>query len=123
MRNRVLPAVVRLLAFVAPLFLLHLYSRSAFEHASTRPHHGDTGLGIAVLLGFLTLLMLGAFLIDVIIQIRKRRTLNYLADACILLMLLTPFGWFACNWFGFHDSSVCRLPIMFFNHALSWLHL
>ena len=97
MRNYVLPAVIRLLAFIAPLFFLHLYSRIAFEYASTQEHHGDTGLGIAILLGFLTLIMLGAFSIDLIIQIRKRRTLNYLTDALILLILLMPFGWFACN--------------------------
>ena len=123
MRNYVLPAVIRLLAFIAPLFFLHLYSRIAFEYASTQEHHGDTGLGIAILLGFLTLIMLGAFSIDLIIQIRKRRTLNYLTDALILLMLLMPFGWFACNWFGFHNSLACRVPIVFFSHALSWLHL
>jgi hypothetical protein len=93
----------------------------AFEYARTQEHRGDTGLGIAILLGFLTLIMLGAFFIDFIIQIRKRQTLNYLTDALILLMILMPFGWFACNWFGVHNSIACKVPIVFFSHVLSWL--
>lgn len=122
MRNYVLPVAARLLAFIAPLFFVYLYARSAFEYARTQEHHGDTGLGIAILLGFMTFVMLGAFLIDLIIQIRKRRPSAYLTDGFILLMLLMPFGWFACNWFGLHNSLACRIPVVFFSQVLSWLY-
>lgn len=93
--------------------------------SSTRAQerHGDTGLGIAILLGFITLMMLGAFLIDLIIQIRKRRPLTYVTDAFIVLMLLMPFGWFACNWLGSHQSFACHVPMVIFSRVLSWLHL
>ena len=123
MRNYVLPVAIRFLTFIAPLFLLYLYSQSAVEHARTQERHGDTGLGIAILLGFMTLIMLGAFLVGLIIQIRKRRPHTALADAFIVLMLLMPFGWFACNWFGSRHSLVCKRPMVFFSHVLSWLHL
>jgi hypothetical protein len=111
------------MAFMTPLFLLHLYARSAFEYARTQERHGDTGLGIAILLGFMTLVMLGAFLVDFIIQIRKRRPLSYLTSAFIVLLLLMPFGWFACNWFGLHQSLACRVPVVVFSQVLDWLHL
>lgn len=123
MRNHVLPVVIRLLAFIAPLVLLHLYAQNAFEHARTQERHGDAGLGIAILLGFITLILLGAFLIDLIIQIRKRRPLTSLTDAFIVLMLLMPLGWFACNWLGPHHSLACKVPVEFFGHVLSWLQL
>ena len=123
MRNHVLPPVIRLVAFMTPLFLLHLYSRSAFEYARTQERHGDAGLGIAILLGFITLVMLGAFLVDFIIQIRRRRPLGYLTSAFIVVLLLMPFGWFACNWLGLHQSLACRVPMVVFSQVLGWLHL
>ena len=123
MRNHVLPPVIRLMAFMTPLFLLHLYARNAFEYARTQERHGDAGLGIAILLGFITLVMLGAFLVDFIIQIRRRRPLSYLTSAFIVLLLLMPFGWFACNWLGLHQSLACRVPMVVFSQVLGWLHL
>ena len=123
MRNHVLPPVIRLVAFMTPLFLLHLYSRSAFEYARTQERHGDAGLGIAILLGFITLVMLGAFLVDFIIQIRRRKPLGYLTSAFIVVLLLMPFGWFACNWLGLHQSLACRVPMVVFSQVLGWLHL
>jgi hypothetical protein len=115
--------VIRLIVFIAPLFLLHLFAQHAFEYASRQEHHGDTGLGIAILLGFVSLILLMGFLVDIVIQIRKKRMLNYLADAFILAMLAMPFGWFACNWFGGNDSLVCMVPVNVFGHVLGWLHL
>lgn len=123
MKNYALPVAIRFLVFVAPLFLLHLYLRSAVEYAHTQEHHGDTGLGIAILLAFTTLFMLGGFLVDLIIQIRMKRPHTALTDAFIVLMLLMPFGWVACNWFGAHHSLACTVPIMFFGQVLSWFDL
>ena len=123
MRNHVLPVVIRLLAFMTPLFLLHLYSRNAFEYARAQERHGDTGLGIAILLGVITLAMLSAFLIDLVIQIRKRRPPTYLTSAFIVLLLLMPFGWFACSWSGLHNNLACKVPVVVFSQVLNWIPL
>jgi uncharacterized membrane protein len=89
--------IVRFIAFIAPLFLLHLYAQYAFDHARAQERHGDAGLGIAILLGFICFVLITCFIVDFVIQIRKKRVLNFLADAFILIILLMPFGWFTCD--------------------------
>ncbi|MEO8390071.1 MAG: hypothetical protein ABI893_11140 [Polaromonas sp.] len=114
--------IIRLIAFFAPLFLLHWYAKNAFAYAKTQEHHGDTGLGIAILLGLTSLVMLVGFFVDIVIQIRRKRMLNVLADVFILSLLLMPFGWFACNWYGGHDTSICAVPVDLFSRFLDWLN-
>ncbi|MEH6421069.1 hypothetical protein [Pseudomonas sp. CGJS7] len=123
MKQQALSALIRVSVFLAPLALLYWYAQNAFESARNQTHRGDTGLGIAVLLGFLALAMLLGFFIDLLVQIRRKRRLNVAADACVLAMLLMPFGWFACQWFGPPDSLVCKLPVAVFEGFLSGLKL
>jgi len=51
---------------------LHWYAKNAFEYARAQEHHGHPGLGIAILLGFTSLVMLVGFFVDIVIQIRKK---------------------------------------------------
>jgi hypothetical protein len=115
--------LVRFAAFIAPLFLLYLYAQYAFDHAREQERHGDTGLGIAILLGLICFVLFTCFFVDFVIQVRKKRILNFLADVFILVILLMPFGWFACNWFGGRDRLICKVPIDTFNQFLSLLNL
>lgn len=112
---------LRIVLFLGPLCLLWLFAQRAFEHASRQEHRGDTGLGIAIVLGMVTLTMLAGFSIDFIVQAIRKRAVNALTDALILLILLMPFGWFACNWFGLGEHAVCRLPMDGFGIVLEWL--
>lgn len=115
--------VIRIAAFVTPLLALLLYSRMAVAYASTLEHRGDTGLGIALLLGAVALLMLVGFFVDAVLQLVRRRHWNWITDALILALLLMPFGWVACNWFGVHESLACRVPITLFGAVLELLSL
>lgn len=115
--------VIRIAAFITPLLALLLYARMAVAYASTQQHRGDTGLGIALLLGAVALLMLVGFLVDVVLQLVRRRHWNWITDALILGLLLMPFGWVACNWFGVHESLACRAPISLFGAVLELLSL
>lgn len=114
---------LRLLLFIAPLYLLHLFALNAFEQARRQEHHGDTGLGIAIVLGFVSLMLLLGFFIDFIVQVKRKWPAGYLTDAVILLILLMPFGWFACNWFGLNKNIACKLPLAGFGSFLEWINL
>ena len=115
--------VIRIVAFVTPLLALLLYARIAAAHASSQQHRGDTGLGIALLLGAVALLMLVGFFVDAVLQLVRGRHWNWITDALILGLLLMPFGWVACNWFGVHESLACRVPISLFGAVLALLSL
>ena len=98
---------LRLALFVAPFVLLYLYAEHAFEHARTQEHHGDTGLGIAILLFFVAIVMLFGFFIDLLIHAYYRRAAIALVDIALLTLLLSPIGWFSCHWYG-GDGAFCR---------------
>lgn len=115
--------IIRMLLFITPLYLLNLFALNAFEQARQQEHHGDTGLGIAIMLGFVSLTMLLGFSIDLIVQVVRKRPAGYLTDAVILMALLMPFGWFACNWYDFRDSVACKLPLAGFGRFLEWMNL
>ena len=103
----------RLVAFAAPLCALLLYAQHSFEHARTQQHHGDTGLGIALLLGMLTLCMLVAFAIDLVWQVTRRAAAVAAFDALIVGILLVPFGWVGCNWHGLRNPACSAADTLF----------
>lgn len=123
MKRHALSLTLRLLVFAAPLLLLFWYANNAFEYAKTQERHGDTGLGIAILLGLITLAMLLGFSVDLLIQIARKRWFAALVDAAILLALLMPFGWFACNWYGLTGHPACWLPLNGFGRVLEALNV
>lgn len=115
--------LIRLAVFLLPLLALLLYARLAVAHAAGQTHRGDTGLGIALLLGAMALLMLLGFSIDLVLQQVRGRRWNALTDALIIVLLLMPFGWVGCNWFGAQESTICRPPMEAFSAVLEWLRL
>ena len=121
MRKHVIAVVVRAVLFLGPLCLLWLWADYAIEQASRQERRGDTGLGIAILLGLVTLTMLAGFSIDLIVQAARKRVVNALADGLIVALLLMPFGWFACNWYGLGEHAACRLPMTLFGSVLELL--
>lgn len=123
MKKNAYAIVIRLVLFVAPLYLLNLFALNAFEQARRQEHHGDTGLGIAIVLGMMSLTMLLGFSIDFIVQVARKRPAGYLTDAVILMALLMPLGWFACNWYGLSENIACKLPLAGFGGFLEWMNL
>lgn len=115
--------IVRVLVFLLPLLVLYLFSRWSAVQMAGQTHRGDSALGIAVLLGAMTLVMLLGFIVDFVVQLWRRRTFNWLIDVLLIALLMTPFGWFACNWFGGSDYFLCRIPMSLFGTVLDWLGL
>lgn len=115
--------IVRVLVFFLPLLALYLFSRWSAVQMAGQTHRGDSALGIAVLLGAMTLVMLLGFIVDFVVQLRRRRVFNWLIDVLLIGLLMTPFGWFACNWFGGNDHFLCKIPTSLFGTVLDWLGL
>ena len=103
-------AAIALRVFLAsaPLVALSVYARYAFEQARAQEHRGDTGLGIAILLAFVCVALILCFLVDLIVQIARKRVAASITSLLILAVLCMPFGWFACNWFDLRGSRVCE---------------
>jgi uncharacterized membrane protein len=99
---------LRLFLASAPLFAVYLYARYAFEQARGQEHRGDTGLGIAILLAFVCVALILCFLVDLIVQIARKRVAASITSLLILAVLCIPLGWFGCNWFDLGDNIVCE---------------
>jgi len=86
-------------------------------------HRGDTGLGLAVLLGLICLVLIAGYTWDLIRQALRHRYALVCADLLVLSILLMPFGWVGCNWFGLTGSAVCWLPMHLFGSVIDLLGL
>jgi len=123
-RMRTLHPVVLRLA-LPPAVMLGYYGavRLSIAADAGTQHRGDTGLGLAVLLGFICLGFIAGYSWDLIRQACKRRYALAWVDLLVLSVLLMPFGWVGCNWFGLSRTPVCWLPIHMFGAVIDLLGL
>ena len=103
-------AAIALRVFLAsaPLVALYAYAQYAFAQAREQEHRGDTGLGIAILLAFVCVTLILSFLVDLIVQIARKRIAASTTSLLILAVLCVPLGWFGCNWFDLRGSMACE---------------
>ncbi|WP_051884879.1 hypothetical protein [Lysobacter antibioticus] len=103
-------AAIALRVFLAstPLVALYAYAQYAFAQAREQEHRGDTGLGIAILLAFVCVTLIVSFLVDLIVQIARKRIAASTTSLLILAVLCVPLGWFGCNWFDLRASMACE---------------
>ena len=106
-RRPLMAVALRLGLAVAPFVGLYFYALSAFEHAQAQQHRGDTGLGIALLLGMICVLLMLGFGVDLLVQAARKRVAASIASLAIVAVLCVPFGWVGCNWFGLGDNFAC----------------
>lgn len=117
------PIVVRLALPLVVLLVYYGVVRVSIAADAGPQHRGDTGLGLAVLLGFICLGSIAGYGWDLIRQALKRRYALVWADLLVLSVLLMPFGWVGCNWFGLSKHPVCWLPIHMFGAVIELLGL
>lgn len=117
------PALLRIGLPFGLLLLFYLYARYSIASAEGQTHRGDTGLGLALLLGLVCLCLLAGYFLDFIYQLAKRRRLLAITDAVVMLALMTPFAWVGCNMFGVHESLACQVPVQAFERLVPVLGL
>ena len=115
--------VLRLALPMAAMLVFYGFASLSISANAGREHRGDTGLGIAIVLGFLCFALLGGYLVDLVIQLFKRQPALVVADLLVLAVLCIPFGWVSCNWYGMVDSAICKLPLRAFGALLNLLQI
>ena len=115
--------VLRLALPVAAMLVFYGFASLSISANAGREHRGDTGLGIAIVLGFLCFVLLVGYLVDLVIQLVKRQPALVAADLLVLGVLSIPFGWVSCNWYGMVESAICRLPLRAFGALLNLLQI
>ena len=115
--------VLRLALPVAAMLVFYGFASLSISANAGREHRGDTGLGVAIVLGFLCFALLVGYLVDLVIQLFKRQPALVVADLLVLGALCIPFGWVSCNWYGMVDSAICRLPLRAFGALLNLLQI
>ena len=110
-----------LLRIAIPVVVLAaVYGYAMYSIAATRgqSHHGDVGLGIALMMGFAVLAMLVGYRVDFGVRLIRREWLLAVVDLVVIAALAIPFGWVGCNWFGMTDTAICRVPLDAFGWVL-----
>ena len=117
------PVLLRLILPMAVMLVYYGAVRLSIAADAGTQQRGDTGLGLAVLLGFTCLVLIAGYSWDLIRQALERRYALVRADLLVLSVLLMPFGWVGCNWFGISKSLVCWVPMHMFGAVIDLLGL
>ena len=115
--------LIRIVLPALALLLHYGFVRYSIAVNANQEHRGDTGLGLAVHLGFMCIGLAVGYVRDLIRQLRRRDRALVYTDLGVLAALLLPFGWVGCNWFGFANSVVCWLPVNAFGALVGALGL
>ncbi len=90
------PLLIRFLIVALPLLALYGFAQMAFRENRVKEHPTDVGLGIAVLLVFILLVLFFGFIVDVIIRIKRRQKSLALIDSVFLLLFTVPILYIVC---------------------------
>jgi membrane protease YdiL (CAAX protease family) len=94
--TRIKPFIIRLLFVAVPLLLLYFYAQMAFEANRHKEHPTDAGLGIAILLVFILIVLFIGFLVDFIKNLRRKQYKIAGFDFCLLLLFTIPVIYIGC---------------------------
>ena len=114
---------LRLALPVAAMLVFYGFASLSTSANAGREHRGDTGLGVAIVLGFLCFALLIGYLVDLVVQLVKHQPALVVADLLVLAALCMPFGWVSCHWYGMVDSTICWLPLHAFGALLNLLQI
>jgi len=99
--------LLRLVIVTIPLLVLYFFSELAFKVNRQKVHPTDVGLGIALLLAFVLIILFIGFIADLIIRLRKKQypiaimnipfLLAFSAPILNIVCLMTSRGCF-CSW-------------------------
>lgn len=111
-------SLLRIAIPVVVLAAVYAYAEYSIAATLGQAHHGDVGLGLALLIGFAVSAMLVGYGVDLLVRLIRREWLLAVVDLAVIAVLAIPFGWVGCNWFGMTDTAICRVPLDAFGWVL-----
>lgn len=103
--------LIRLLIVAVPLTALYFYAQMAFKANRQKEHPTDVGLGIALLLCAVLMVLGIALLTDLIVRIAKKQYTVALSNIPFLLLFLIPILYIACNMSSYCEDCFCNWVI------------
>ena len=99
--------IIRILVVGIPLIGLYYYSQIVFEANRRREHPTDAGLGIALLLFALLLLLSIGLIVDLVIRIKKKEYKIALTNIPFLIIFLIPILYINCQMGDYCEDCFC----------------
>ncbi len=97
----------RILLVATSLFLLYLYAERAFAHNRMKEHPTDAGLGIALLLCFILLILFVAFFIDTVYRAYKKEYFMIAVNIIFISVFSLPILYINCQMGDYCENCFC----------------
>ncbi len=105
--------LIRLLIIGLPLLGLYFYAQMAFEANSKKEHPTDAGLGIAILLFNLLLIIVIGLIVDLIKRLKRKQYNIALTNVPFLLLFSIPILYIHCQMSSYCEDCFCSWFIDF----------
>lgn len=99
--------LIRLLLIALPLIGFYFYSEMAFEANRQKEHPTDVGLGIALLLFFILVLISIGLTVDLIVRIKRKQYKTALTDIPFLMLFSIPILYINCQMGSYCEDCFC----------------
>jgi Na+-driven multidrug efflux pump len=99
--------LIRVFLVCSSLFLLYLYAERVFAHNRMREHPVDAGLGIALLLFFVVLILFIGFFIDAIYIAYKKEYFIIFVNMLFMAVFSLPMLYINCQMEDYCESCFC----------------
>ncbi|MBL4746292.1 MAG: hypothetical protein JKY08_07975 [Flavobacteriaceae bacterium] len=100
--------LLRIVIVVFPLTILYVGFQMASEANSRKEHPTDVGLGYAIMLFFVFLILVIGFIIDLIKSIKNRHYKTAIIDIHFLLLFSIPIIYLHCKMGSYCEECFCN---------------
>jgi len=107
MKKIALHIASRLLIVALPLTALYFFAQMAFEENRRKEHPTDAGLGIAILLALLLIVLFIGFLSDALYRMYKKDYAIALTNLPFLLLFSIPILYISCKMGTYCEDCFC----------------
>lgn len=109
--------LIRLVIIAIPLLGWYFWSEYAFEVNRNKEHPTDVGLGMALVICFLLIVMCVGLLIDFIVRIKNKQYQIAITNIPFLLLFSIPILYINCQFGSYCEDCFCSWFIEFVKNS------